>query len=132
MDDDKKIQVKKMAAVLAGIIPPAARISLGWAEKLYEHGLRIHPELAHKAAVKTPLQEAYTPEVQNAAQNQAMATLQEMAGQWPWMQPLVTKVQNARTPEERAAAANELRRQIPDDLIQQAQAQAGLIGDVTE
>lgn len=132
MSDDKDAQVKQMAAVLAGMIPPAARISIQWAQQLYEHGMRIHPDLVEQPATKTAMQEAYTPELQEESMRQAMATLREMAGQFPYLQPLVDKIENARTPQERAAAAIELRKKIPDELIAQAQAGVEQLNDSTE
>lgn len=131
-DQEKAEQVKKIAAVLAGIMPPAARVALGWAEKLHEHGIRIHPELAETQPTQTPAQKEFTPEVREHLMQQAMATLREMAKQYPYLQPLVIQIENAKTDEERNALVLELRSQIPDELIAQATAQAAELGDNTQ
>lgn len=128
-DREKDAQVKKIGAVLVSIIPPSARVALGLAAQLYQHGVRIHPELADKPLRRTQMQEAVTPDVQKAAEAKAFATLREMAHQYPYLQPLVGKIENARTDEDRVALLNELRRKIPDELIAEATARADNLGD---
>lgn len=131
-DPLKKDQIKKMAAILAGMIPPAARVSLAWAERLYEHGLRFHPEFSDKAAEQTPTQQSYTPEVAEEARARAFSTLDQMAQQFPHLRPILDIVKNAKTPEEQAAALVRMREQTQPGVLEEAMAQMGKLGDNTQ
>lgn len=131
-DPEKGDQIKKMAAVLAGMIPPAARVSLEWADRLYEHGLRFHPEFAEKPPLQTETQKAFTPDVQTAARERALDVLRQMADQFPFLRPTLEKVETAKTPEELAAALQEMSANTQPDVLGAAMEQAGKLGDNTE
>jgi RecA-family ATPase len=134
--DDKKIQAKLIGAVLVKMIPPAARVCYEWAEKLYDDGIRIHPELAKSAQAPagTDTLPARTQPLstQDAVIHQAMVVLRQMARHFPEFAPLVEQVETAKTPQEREAALTELRSKIDPQMLAAAQARAGLPDDDTE
>lgn len=133
MSGDKETQVKQLAVVLTRMIPPAVRIAHDWAAKLYDQGVRIHPELADPAAA--PQQQQPTippPQQQQQMLEQAMATLREMSERWPYLRPLVQRVESARTPQERAAALEELRAQTQPAVLAEAERQIEKLDDNTE
>lgn len=132
--DDKQIQSKLIGAVIVKLIPPAARVAYEWAEKMYENGVRIHPELVQQpgSASFGPVQPPTAAETEQAVRDRAFAVLREMAQRFPQFRPLVAKVESAATDEERAAALLELQSQIDPQLLATAKARAGLADDDTE
>lgn len=132
--DDRKIQAKLIGAVIVKLIPPSARVAYEWAEKMYDNGVRIHPELVQQPGAE-PSGPALPPtplETQDAVVARATDVLREMAQRFPQFRPLVEQIAKAKTPEERALLAARLRDQIDPQMLATAEARAGLVDDDTE
>jgi hypothetical protein len=125
---DKTIQVKLIGEVLAKMIPPAARVANVWAGNLYDAGIRFHPELVDQDEQLSG-KPMYQPENHDAVVHQALNTLRQMAKQFPQFRGLVAEIEAAKTPDERAAAAQRLREHIDPQMLAQAEARAGLRPD---
>jgi hypothetical protein len=114
---DKDSQIRELTRALIALVPPARAVATNWAVNLYEQGVRVHPELVENQ-VLPPARQRVAPEVRSAVEDKAMATLLEMGQQFPELAPLVTKVQTAATPAERAAALLEMRNNIQPEVFE--------------
>jgi hypothetical protein len=117
-------QIKALSRVLVGLMPQARMIATQWAERLYDHGVRMHPELADDAPPPVEPRPEITPEVRAAAEERAWATLREMGQQFPYLAPMVRKIEAAQAPAERAQLLAELRSRIQPEVFEAAQQQA--------
>lgn len=133
--DDRQIQSKLIGAVIVKLIPPSARVAYEWAEKMYDNGVRIHPELVRQPGSPAASRPAAAPtagETQQAVVDRATAVLLEMSGRFPQFRPLVEQIAAAKTPQERAVLAAQLRDEIDPQFFAVAKARAGLIDDNPE
>jgi hypothetical protein len=122
VSDDKKPQVAALARILVGMLPQARPVSIDWATKLWEKGVRVHPELDETPRQMPPTQ--YTVEDQQTAVDGAWRTLREMAREYPQFASLVAGMEAAQTSEERAALAMEVRAKIEPEIFEAAQQRA--------
>ena len=113
-DDIKTMHVTVLARVLIQVHPPAGRLVTGWAEKLYERGVRVHPELSDNQGSEP---HTFTTEELDAVQSQAWSTLQEMGDRFPEIAPLVSEIKSANTATERAQLLIKLRAKIDPELL---------------
>lgn len=115
MIDNKDIQIKSLARALSTTLPQATRVAGAWAEKLYEQGVRVHPDLVTAKPPAPPQGEPQgalaSEEMRKVVEAQAMRVVKEMASQFPQLQPLVAQLEQAKTPEERNNVLIQLRDQ---------------------
>jgi hypothetical protein len=130
--DDKKIQAKLIGAAIVKIIPQAAPVAYEWAERMYDGGVRCHPELIGADSPKMPVMAPTPAQTEDAVRARAFAVLREMADRFPQFRPLVNTIESASSPEERAEALLRLQGQIDPQMLAMAKARAGLVDDDTE